>query len=400
VIELFSEGLLRDPFPVYDQLRQVSPLFREPRSGLWMIFDYDGVKRVLSDHTTFSSRNGPNMMVFQDPPRHTRLRALISQAFTPRTVANLEPRIRELSRELIDRVIERGEMDLTREFANPLPMLVIAEMLGIPGEDRERFHRWSDTMLFYSHTIPNDEHAAEAQTAFETMTLEMQDYLAQFLGADRRNGNDSLLSALAAAEVDGARLTPEDILGFFKLLILAGQETTTNLISNAILCLTETPDQFSRLRSSRHLLPSAIEEVLRYRSPVQWVYRLTTTDVELHGQTLREGTLILAMIGSANRDPRQFPNAGRFDITREPNAHLAFGHGIHFCLGAALARLEASIALGDLLDRLDDLKLNLDGPWPPRKGIFVHGPERLSIRFRPASRPSTPSAVRSRTNAW
>jgi cytochrome P450 len=255
-------------------------------------------------------------------------------------------------------------------------------------------------MLFYSHTIPNDEHAAQAQAAFETMTLEMQDYLARLLGASRHNGNDSLLSALAVAEVDGEKLAPEDILGFFQLLILAGQETTTNLISNAILCLTENPDQFARLRSSRDLLPSAIEEVLRYRSPVQWVNRLTTKDVELHGQTLSKETLILAMIGSANRDPSQFPDAGRFDIAREPNAHLAFGHGIHFCLGAALARLEASTALGDLLDRLDDIELNLEGPWQPRKGILVHGPERLPIRFRPASCPSATSAARSRAGSW
>jgi cytochrome P450 len=212
----------------------------------------------------------------------------------------------------------------------------------------------------------------------------MRDYLSHLLSIARKSKGESLLMALADAEIDGAKLEPEEILGFFKLLILAGQETTTNLISNAILCLTENPDQFAKLRSSHHLLPSAIEEVLRYRSPVQWVYRLTTTDVELHGQALSKGTLILAMIGSANRDPRQFSDAGRFDIAREPNAHLAFGHGIHFCLGASLGRLEASIALGDLLDRLHDIQLNLEGPWQPRKGIFVHGPEKLPIRFRAA----------------
>jgi cytochrome P450 len=395
-MELFSEALLRDPFPVYDQLRAVSPLFREPRSGLWMIFDYEGVKRVLSDHASFSSRWGPDWMVFADAPRHTRMRTLVSQAFTPRMIAGLESRIRELSRELLDRVIERGTMDLANEFANPLPMLVIAEILGIPGEDRPVFVRWSDVMLNMSHTVTKDEEAARATAEFTAATLEMKAYQSRVLEASRSGSRDNLLSRLAEAELDGAKLTENEILGFFQLMLLAGQETTTNLINNAILCLTADPDQFAQLRADRRLLASAIEEVLRYRSPVQWVMRIATREVELHGQVLPQGAKVLAMIGSANRDPRQFPDAGRFDITRDPNPHLAFGHGIHFCLGAPLARLEASIALGDLLDRVHNVELALDGPWEPRKGLHVHGPTRLPIRFRPAPRSrrkTTPSAT-------
>jgi cytochrome P450 len=183
--------------------------------------------------------------------------------------------------------------------------------------------------------------------------------------------------------VDGERLTQAEILAFFQLLLLAGQETTTNLINNAILCFVEHPDQLARLRAVPDLLPSAIEEVLRFRSPLQWIGRKTTCQVELHGQVIPAGRLVLAMIGSANRDPRQFPAADRFNIGRGDNGHLAFGQGLHFCLGAPLARLEARIALADLLERLKDLRLASDEPWEPRKGLHVHGPARLPIQFVP-----------------
>lgn len=199
----------------------------------------------------------------------------------------------------------------------------------------------------------------------------------------RKAPKDDLLTRLVQAEVDGERLSHEEILGFFQLLLLAGSETTTNLINNAMLCFVEYPEQLARLLGRIDLLPSAIEEVLRYRSPLQWMYRATTRDVELHGHAIPAGKLVLAMIGSANRDPRQFPDAGRFDIARDPNPHIAFGHGIHFCLGAPLARLESRIALTDLLDRLRGFKLASDEPWEPRKGLHVHGPTRLPIRFEP-----------------
>jgi cytochrome P450 len=211
----------------------------------------------------------------------------------------------------------------------------------------------------------------------------MGEYLARLLDERRRSPGDDLLTRLVQAEVDGERLTHAETVGFFQLLLLAGSETTTNLVNNAVLCFVENPDQLAHLRERPDLLPSAIEEVLRYRSPLHWMYRLTTREVEMHGRTIPARKLVLAMIGSANHDPKQFRDPERFDITRDPNPHLAFGHGNHFCMGAPLARLEARIALGDLLERLTEIRLASPDPWEPRRGLHVHGPSRLPIRFRP-----------------
>ena len=214
----------------------------------------------------------------------------------------------------------------------------------------------------------------------------MNDYLAAMIERLRSSPKEGLLTNLVAAEIDGERLTQAEILGFFQLLVVGGQETTTNLINNAVLCLIEHPGELARLRAAPDLLPSAIEEVLRFRSPLQWMMRTPKREIEVHGQPIPPGKLVLAMIGSANRDPRQFDASERFDITRDPNPHLAFGHGSHFCLGAPLARLEARIALADLLLGNGLLELAGDEPWEPRKALHVHGPARLPVRF---SRPHT-----------
>jgi cytochrome P450 len=352
-----------------------------------MAFDYETVKRALTDHETFSSRHGPvEWMVFLDPPRHSKIRALISQAFTPKSVANLEPRIRHFSTELLDHGIERGQMDLAADFSIPLPTMVIAEMLGMPLSDLPRFKVWNDIMLKMSYSVPGGSAAAGVVDAFRSATAEMNDYLTILLTERRANPRDDLLSRLLHAQIDGERLTQLEILGFFQLLLLAGSETTTNLVNNAILCFIEHPDQLSRLQAHPELLPCAIEEVLRYRSPLQWMFRLTKRDVELLGQKIPAGKLLLTMIGSANRDPRHFPNPNQFDIARDPNPHIAFGHGMHFCLGAPLARLEARIALTDFLARAKNFGLATNQPWEPRPGVHVHGPARLPIRFDPAPR--------------
>jgi cytochrome P450 len=392
-MDFFSEAMRRDPYPVYEQMRNSSPVLHDPRSDLWMIFDYEGVKRALNDHDAFSSRAMPpgstkplEWLVFFDPPRHTKLRAIIMQAFTPRVVASLEPRIRELSRELLDQSIERGEMDLAADYAVPLPLMVIAEMIGIPLEDRLLFKRWSDAILNLSDSVSGGEEASRVGTEFRPVKAEMNVYLTGLLAERRAAPKDDLLTRLAEAEVDGERLTQEEILGFFQLLLVAGNETTTNLIDNAILCFIENPDQLARLRAAPERLPSAIEEVLRYRSPLQVVFRATRRDVEAHGQVIPAGKLVLTMIGSANRDPKQFDDAGGFNIMREPNPHVAFGHGIHFCLGAPLSRLESRIALSDLLERMKGFELASDQPWEPRKAFHVHGPTRLPIRFEPGRR--------------
>jgi cytochrome P450 len=389
MLDLFADEVRRDPFPAYDRLRATSPVFHVAPYDLWMALDYEGVRQVLTDHDAFSSdlshapghRNPGEWFIFFDPPRHTKLRALIAKAFTPRVVAGLEPRIRELSRELLDAALARGETDLAAEFSVPLPMRVIAEMLGVPADEWPRYRRWSDAILKLANTFTRDEEAARTVKAYRDVTAEMRAFLPGLIAERRAAHRNDLLTRLVEAEVGGERLTPEELLGFVQLLLVGGQETTANLINNAVLCLIESPDQLARLRADPDLLPSAIEEVQRYRAPVQWMLRATRRDVELRGQVIPAGKLVFAVIGSANRDPARFPDAGRFDITRDPNPHLAFGHGIHACLGAPLARLEARIALADFLARVDTFARAEDKPWEPRKALHVHGPSRLLLRF-------------------
>jgi cytochrome P450 len=391
MIDLFSAEMRRNPYPAYDLMRSRSPVFHLPVLDVWMIFDFDGVKRALTDHAAFSSdlRHSPGTgnpgewFIFFDPPRHTKLRALIAKAFTPRVVANLEPRIRELSRELLDQVIHRGDMDLVNDFAVPLPMRVIAEMLGVPAAEWPRYKRWSDIILKIANTISRDEEAARTIQEYRAVGDEMRLWLPDHIAQRRAAHQDDLLTRLVEADVDGERLTQQEILGFVQLLLVGGQETTANLINNAILCFIEQPDQLARLRAAPELLPSAIEEALRYRSPLHWMPRATTRDVEMHGQVIPAGKIVLPLIGSANRDPKQFRDADRFDIARDPNPHIAFGHGIHACLGAPLARLEARIALTDFLGRVEHFELASNEPWEPRKALSVHGPSRLPIRFAP-----------------
>jgi cytochrome P450 len=389
MIDFFSDAVRRNPYPVYEELRASSPVLYVPQADLWMIFDYEGARRALSEHENFSSNllasaghPHPAWLIFSDPPRHTKLRALLTRAFTPRVVANLEPRIRELSQELLDRAVVRGEMDLAGDFAIPLPMMVISEMIGIPSGDWPRFRRWSEDILKLSHTIRGMEgaEAAASASAYSTVIAEMKEYLPELVARRRESPRDDLLTRLVEAEVDGERLTPEDILGFVQLLLVGGNETTTNLIDNAVLCFLENPDELARLGKTPDLLPSAIEEVLRYRSPLQWVFRGTRRDVSMSGKTIPGGKLVLVFIGSANRDRGQFRDPDRFDIARDPNPHLAFGLGIHFCLGAPLSRLEAKIALTEFLSRTKEFKLASSEPWEPRKALNVLGPARLPIR--------------------
>jgi len=353
-----------------------------PPFDAWVISRYDDVKRALNNHETFSSRvPAPPWFIFFDPPVHTKLRALISRAFTPRMISGLEPRVRRLSRELLAKTEGRTEIDLAAEYSVPLAMQIIGGMIGIPAEDWARFRQWSDTILTISYSRSGGEEAERSLSNFRAVTAEMNDYLGGMIAARHSRPEDDLLTALITAEVDGERLSQQEILGFFQLLIVAGQETTANLIANAMLCLMEHPEQLARLRATPELLPSAIEEVLRYRSPFQWLMRTPRRDIELHGQTIPVGKLLLCIVGAANRDERQFADAHVFDIGRDPNPHIAFGHGIHFCLGAALSRLEAKIALEDLLAYFGHFEPVDDRPWPPRQALNVHGPASLPIRF-------------------
>lgn len=378
-------ALRRNPFPLHSIFRRVAPVFHVPGRDIWMLFEYETVKRALHDPAVFSSRAAPpggaplDWMIFMDPPTHTKLRAIVMRTFTPRAIASLEPRIHRIAHELLDAVIDHGAMDLVADFAAPLPLLVISEMLGVPATDRALLSRWSDAILHLSDTIAGGERAARATATYRAAKQEMQPYIERQVAERRVAPRDDLLTRLANASVDGEALTGEEILSFFQLLLLAGSETTTHLISNAMLCFMAHPDQMARVHAERSLLPAAIEEVLRFRTPVQMVFRSTTSEVALRGRSIPAGQLVLLIMTSANRDPRQFRRAGCFDIDRTPNPHIAFGHGIHFCLGSALARLEATVALTALLDRMRDVRHA--GAWKPSTGWNVHGARSLPIRF-------------------
>jgi len=391
-MDLLSAEARRNPFPIYDAIRAQAPVFHDPASDLWMLLDYESVRRALNDPDDFSSRAALpggrplDWLIFFDPPRHTKLRALVLRAFTPGVIAGLEPRIRELAGALLDAVVERGEMDVAGDFAVPLPLMVIAEMIGIPTADRPQFRRWSDVILDLAESVAGSPDAPRAASAFAAATVEMRAYVRALVAERRAAPREDLLTRLVAAEIDGERLTDDEILGFFQLLLVAGSETTTNLIANMVVCLLDHPAERARLAATPTLLPSAIEEVLRYRTPVQAVFRQTARDVALQGLTIPAGKLVLAVVGAANRDARQFPDPARFDIARDPNPHVGFGHGIHFCLGAALARLEARIALGEFFARIRGFAPARDAPWEPRKAFHVHGPARFPIRFEPGVR--------------
>lgn len=389
MLDLLSDDMRRDPYPVYRQLAAESPVVHIAAADLWMLLDYESVKHALHDTTAFGSNVAPSRgvnfewLMFCDPPRHGQLRAIIGRAFTARSIADLEPRIRDISRELLDGIVPRGEFDLATEYATPLAMQVIAEMVGLPASDWRRLATWSDAIIGLGSTIlGSEESARDASAAFIRANDEMVTYVADMLAIRRTDPRDDLITRLAQAEVEGVRLSELEIVRFVQLLLAAGTETTTNLIANTILSLLAHPDVHERVRAQTALVPALIEEVLRHRSPVQVVFRVTKRAVTLHGTTIPPGKFVLVVLGAANRDATVYADPDRFDIAREANPHLAFGHGIHFCIGAPLSRLEARIAIPDLLARLPSLARATDDPWPPRKAFHVHGPTHLPLRFR------------------
>ncbi|QFG02736.1 cytochrome P450 [Tepidiforma bonchosmolovskayae] len=378
-------AFLENPFPFYELGRAMSPLVL-PDRGLAMVFGYDDCAAILKDWETWSSRFPPPpdvtdppepTMLNSDPPRHTRLRSLVSQAFTPRMVEQLEPRIREITRELLEPALEAGACDLVAALAYPLPVIVIAEILGIPPEDRAQFKEWSDEVVASLGTGLGGGRQVRAEV-FE----EMREYFTRMTEERRRHPRNDLITGLVEAEQDGERLTFPDLLQMLILLLVAGNETTTNLISNAMLSFMEHRDELAKVEANPALIPSALEEVLRFNSPVQATARRPTRDVELRGRTIPAGMVTLVWLAAANRDPAQFPEPLRFDVTRSPNRHLAFGMGIHFCLGAPLARLEARVAYEELLGRATGFERTTDGPLPRVPTFFMRGVLELPIAFR------------------
>ena len=312
------------------------------------------------------------LMILLDPPRHTQLRTLINRAFTPRRVAGLEERIRKITGKLIDAFIEAGTCDLVEHFSGPLPTTVIAELLGVRAEDGLMFRE-------KSNAIVTQDAQGGGELDFQP-AIELTAYMANAYEERRARPRDDLMSALLAAEIDGRSLTQEELLGFALLLLIAGNETTTNLISNAVELLQRHPDQRRDLVEDRSPLPGAIEEALRFESPVQSMSRTLRHAVKLHGEEMREGEQVTLLYGSANRDERRIEVPERFDIRRGDRSHLAFGFGAHFCLGAGLARLEARIALEEILDRLPHFEVDA-GKGERRGGGVVRGWAHLPIQL-------------------
>jgi cytochrome P450 len=376
---------IEDPFPFYEMGRRMSPLYLE-QPGMWLVFGYNDIQGILKDNSSWNSaftpppgteNPPPPSLLGSDPPRHTRLRALVSQAFTPRMVEQLEPRIRQIAAELLDPILAAGQADIVDALTYPLPVIVIAEILGVPPEDRATFKRWSNEIVATLGTGIDNPGRGLAEETFEAM----RSYFEKMTEERRANPKNDLISGLVQAELDGEKLNFQELLQMLILLLVAGNETTTNLIGNAIIEFMNHPDQLAKVEADRTLVPNAIEEVLRFSSPVQATVRRAVHTQELGGKTIEQGQQAVVWLAAANRDPEIFENPASFDVTRNPNRHLSFGHGIHFCLGAPLARLEAKVAIEELLNRAKDFHRTDNEPLPRVPTFIMRGVRSLPIAF-------------------
>jgi cytochrome P450 len=382
-----------NPYPHYRALLDGSPriinLFGQPAV---IVTRYADVTAILRDHTGFSSVQqispevrqrglfrGAATMLFSDPPVQTRLRRLVSRDFTPRRIREMGPRIREITTHLLDDVERRGSFEVMADLANALPVMVIAEMLGVPPEQYQTFKEWSDIIIAGGSTVPGQpipDHVVE-------ITNQLRAYFTHEIEKRRTQPGPDLISALVAAHVDNEAMSAEELIAFVLLLLLAGNETTTNLIGNGMLALGRHPDQMELLRRSPELGPRAIEEMLRYDGPVQATSRRATADVEIGGTAIPAGAECFILLAAANHDPAQFPDPDRFDITREVRDHVAFGEGVHFCLGAPLARLEGALAIGETLRRFPRLRLaDPSAPLTYKGSYFLRGLDSLKMEIR------------------
>jgi pimeloyl-[acyl-carrier protein] synthase len=388
---------LEDPYPQYRRLRERDPFHKSMLTGGWVLSRHRDISAVLRDPRCFvDNRKLPNwtrmrdemvrsgaiteeeaesrMMLTSDPPDHTRLRSLVNRAFTPRAVESLRPRMEEIVEQQLGHAAAAGRMDVIADLASPLPVMVISEMLGIPTADREQFTRWSHEVAHGVGNVTMDEQRIATRGG-----RELRAYLATIVDERRREPREDLLSALVAAEQDGDKLTMDEVYSMAVLLLVAGNETTTNLIGNGLIALLRHPEQVHALRDHPSLIGSAIEELLRYDSPVQMTVRFTLEDVDLgEGQVLKAGKQTFLLLGAANRDPEAFERPDDLDITRQENRHLSFSNGIHYCLGAPLARMEGQIALSALVSRFPDMRLSTDRlEWS--NNIVLRGVRSLPI---------------------
>ncbi len=382
----FDPSFLTDPYPFYRVLHGQPPMVLELEVPTALLARYADVVTALRDPQSFSSApirhlsqshifGGAPTLILSDPPAHTRLRRLVNQAFAPRRIREMEPRIREIADSLLSEAERKGSFEAMKDLAEPLPTMVIAEVLGIPSADYLMLKKWSDALLEVSNVPPGfpppagfDEALAAERAYFRARYDEL-----------RRNPRTDIMSMLIQAQEKDA-LTFDEVAGFFNLLLLAGNETTTNLIGNGLYALMRHPEQLELLRREPGLTAGAIEEMLRWDCPVQATGRNVIRECELGGTRLRPGTAVAVLNGAANRDPAQFPDADRFDIRRSPNDHIAFGEGIHFCLGAALARMEGAIAIGAALNRFPRLRLaHADQSPEYKKSFHVRGLAALPL---------------------
>ena len=376
----YSRSHLGNPHPVYAALREERPVHLNERPRFWAISRFEDVEAALRQWPVFSSASGITldgfsgikpMIILMDPPRQAELRRVLQKAFTAKRVGAQESLIRRTARALLDAISSEGEVDLVSTFTAPFPIMVIAEMLGVDPCDRDLFKEWSNGIM-----------ATEAGD-YESLVSNYDrifDYFRGVLAARRSSPRDDLITALVQAEVDGHKLTDDDILGFCALLLIAGNETTTNLLGNAATVLAAHPDARAQIVADMSLLPNAIEEVLRFDGPVPTLTRTTTTDIEICGHTISAGEKVMLLLAAANRDPRMFDDADRFDIHRVARKHIALGSGIHFCMGANLARLEARVALEELLCRFPECSVTADA-LSYFNTPSIRGPKAVQVRL-------------------
>jgi len=385
----FDPDFRDNPYPHYQRLLAAPPLkYSGPVSAV-IISRYDDAEAVLKDPETFSNHRpeqtpirqldltgGAATMLGADPPVHTRLRKLVSRDFTPRRIATMAPRIEEITAALLDEVAASARFDVIADLANQLPVMVIAEILGIPTQRHREFKAWSNAIIASSAVPPNLPRPPEAIEA----TLALRTFLADEIERRRHTPGPDLISALIASQ-EAEALTPGELLGFLILLLMAGNETTTNLIGNGVLALMRHQEQLERLRKAPDLINSAIEEMLRFDSPVQGTVRLARHKANVRGTDIEPGTLVIVLLAAANRDPSRFARPDAFDIARDPNEHLAFGEGIHFCLGAPLARLESEIAARRLGERQPHIRRMGDGQPEWHDSLILRGVKALPVRL-------------------